>query len=77
MAERTKLPVEHLVRLIGKEMENLIDYEEQNWPAAEFGRGRFSASMGLGVMTSGGKAIRAPHGRIPGVGTETSTKWMG
>ncbi len=33
--------------------------------------------MTPGIMTTVGKVIRQPHGRIHWAGTETSTKWMG
>jgi monoamine oxidase len=33
--------------------------------------------MAPGIMTTVGKVIREPHGRIHWAGTETSTKWTG
>jgi monoamine oxidase len=76
-ADRKKLIVDYLVNLLGSEAANPIDYEDQNWPAEEWSRGCYGASMGPGVMTSLGKVIREPHGRIHWAGTETATKWMG
>ena len=75
--DRKKLVVDRLVDLFGPEAGHPIDYEDQNWPAEVWSRGCYGASMGPGVMTTVGKAIREPHGRIHFAGTETSTKWMG
>ena len=77
VADRKKLVVDRLVQLFGLEAANPIDYEDQNWPAEEWSRGCYGASMGPGVMTSVGKSIREPHGRIHWAGTETATIWMG
>jgi monoamine oxidase len=74
--DRNKLIVDCLVNLLGPEATNPVDYEDPNWPA-EVWSGCFGASMGPGIMTSLGRAIREPHGRIHWAGTETTTKWMG
>ncbi|HXM66710.1 MAG TPA: flavin monoamine oxidase family protein [Candidatus Acidoferrum sp.] len=76
-AERKKLVVERLVSFLGPEAANPIDYEDQDWPADPWSRGCYGASMTPGIMTTVGKSIRQPHGRIHWAGTETSTKWMG
>jgi len=77
MEERKKLVVERLVNFLGPEAAHPIDYEDQDWPADPWSRGCYGASMMPGVMTTVGKVIRQPHGRIHWAGTETSTKWMG
>ena len=77
MEERKKMVVDRLVSFLGPEAANPIDYEDQDWPSDPWSRGCFGASMGPGVMTTLGKAIRQPHGRIHWAGTETATKWMG
>ena len=77
MEEREKLVVERLVSFLGPEAAHPIDYEDQDWPADPWSRGCYGASMTPGIMTTVGKAIRQPHGRIHWAGTETSTKWMG
>ena len=77
MEERKKLIVERIVSLLGPEGANPIDYEDQDWPSDPWSRGCYGASMGPGVMTTVGKVIRQPHGRVHWAGTETSTKWMG
>jgi monoamine oxidase len=75
--ERKKLIVDRVVSFLGPEAANPIDYEDQDWPTDPWSRGCFGAYMGPGVMTTVGKVIRQPHGRIHWAGTETSTKWMG
>lgn len=77
MEERKKMVVDRLVSFLGPEAANPIDYEDQDWPSDPWSRGCFGASMGPGVMTTLGKTIRQPHGRIHWAGTETATKWMG
>ena len=75
--DRKKLVIDRLVDFFGPEAGHPIDYEDQNWPAEVWSRGCYGASMGPGVMTTVGKVIREPHGRIYWAGTETSAKWMG
>lgn len=75
--ERKKLVVERVASLLGPEGANPIDYEDQNWPADPWSRGCYGASMGPGVMSTLGKVIRQPHGRVHWAGTETATKWTG
>jgi monoamine oxidase len=75
--ERKKAIVDQLVSFLGPEAAHPIDYEDQDWPADPWSRGCFSVTMGPGVMTTVGRVIRQPHGRIHWAGTETSAKWMG
>lgn len=75
--ERKKLVVERVVALLGADGANPIDYEDQNWPAEQWSRGCYGATMAPGIMTTVGRVIRQPHGRVHWAGTETSTKWMG
>jgi monoamine oxidase len=75
--ERKKAVIEQLVSFLGPEAAHPIDYEDQDWPAELWSRGCFSVSMPPGVMTTLGRVIREPHGRIHWAGTETSTRWMG
>jgi monoamine oxidase len=75
--ERRKIVVERLVSFLGPEAARPIDYEDQDWPADPWSRGCYGASMAPGIMTTVGKAIRQPHGRIHWAGTETSERWMG
>ncbi|HET9408032.1 MAG TPA: flavin monoamine oxidase family protein [Candidatus Sulfotelmatobacter sp.] len=75
--ERKKVVVERLISFLGPEAANPIDYEDQDWPADPWSRGCYGPSMAPGIMTTVGKVIRQPHGRIHWAGTETSTKWTG
>jgi monoamine oxidase len=75
--ERKNLVVERLVDWFGEGARQIVDYEDQNWPAEEWSRGCYGASMGPGVMTTVGHVIREPFGRIHWAGTETSTVWSG
>jgi monoamine oxidase len=77
MEERKKLVVDRLVSFLGPEAKRPIDYEDQDWPADPWSRGCYGPSMAPGIMTTVGKVIREPFGRIHWAGTETSTRWMG
>lgn len=77
MEERKKVVIERIVEFLGPEGAHPIDYEDQDWPAEVWSRGCYGASMGPGIMTTVGKVIRQPHGRIHWAGTETATRWMG
>lgn len=75
--ERRKLMVDYVVRFLGPEAANPIDYEDQDWPSDPWSRGCYGAFMFPGVLTTVGKSIREPFGRIHWAGTETSTIWTG
>ena len=75
--ERRKVIVDRLVSFFGPEAAHPIDYEDQDWPSDPWSRGCYVASMAPGIMTTVGKAIRQPFGRVHWAGTETSERWMG
>jgi monoamine oxidase len=75
--ERKKLIVDRIASLLGPEGANPIDYQDQDWPSEIWSRGCYGGFMGPGVMTTVGKSIRVPHGRIHWAGSETSARWMG
>ena len=75
--ERKKLIVERVSSLLGPEGAHPIDYIDHDWPADQWSRGCYEPYTGPGVLTTVGKCIREPHGRIHWAGTETSSKWMG
>jgi monoamine oxidase len=75
--ERRRMVLDRLVDLFGEAAARPIDYEDQNWPAEEWSRGCYEAWMGPTVLTTLGKFLRAPHGRVHWAGTETSPRWMG
>ncbi|KAI8502522.1 hypothetical protein Bbelb_201100 [Branchiostoma belcheri] len=54
-----------------------VNYVEQNWMADPFSGGCFVATLGPGVLTSFGRAIRKPFGKVYFAGTETAVKWNG
>lgn len=54
-----------------------IYYEERNWCEDQWCGGCYTAIMGPGTLTSFGKAIREPIGRLHFAGTETAIKWSG
>lgn len=54
-----------------------IGYLEKNWMAEEFSGGCYSSNMPPGVLTTMGRCLREPHGRIHFAGSETATKWAG
>lgn len=74
---RKQAIVERVVEFFGPQAANPIDYEDQDWPAEEWSRGCYGASMPPGIMTTVGRTIREPHGGIHWAGTETSSRWMG
>ncbi|HET7107937.1 MAG TPA: flavin monoamine oxidase family protein [Candidatus Acidoferrum sp.] len=75
--ERKKAIVDRLVSFFGPPAAHPIDYEDQDWPSDPWSRGCYVASMAPGIMTTVGKTIRQPFGRIHWAGTETSERWMG
>jgi monoamine oxidase len=75
--ERKKVVIDTIVEFFGPQGAHPIDYEDQDWPSEVWSRGCYGASMGPGIMTTVGRIIRQPHGRIHWAGTETATRWMG
>jgi monoamine oxidase len=54
-----------------------IDYVEMDWASEPFSRGCPLAVAAPGLLTSYGRALREPVGRIHWAGTETATYWNG
>ncbi len=77
MEERKKLFVDLVVKYFGPEGAKPIDYIDQDWPADPWSRGCYGPSMGPGVLTTLGPALRTTFGRIHWAGTETSPIWTG
>jgi monoamine oxidase len=77
MEERKKLFTDMIVNYFGPEGAKPIDYIDQDWPADPWSRGCYGPSMGPGVLTTLGTALRAKFGRIHWAGTETSPIWTG
>lgn len=77
MDERKKLVTDLVVKYFGPEGAKPIDYIDQDWPADPWSRGCYGPSMGPGVLTTLGPALRTKFGRIHWAGTETSPIWTG
>ena len=77
MEERKKLFTDMIVNYFGPEGAKPIDYIDQDWPADPWSRGCYGPSMGPGVLTTLGTALRCKFGRIHWAGTETSPIWTG
>ena len=77
MEERKKMVVDLVVKYFGPEGAKPVDYIDQDWPADPWSRGCYGPSMGPGVLTTLGPALRAGFGRIHWAGTETSAIWTG
>jgi monoamine oxidase len=77
MEERKKIAVDLIVKYFGPEGAKPIDYIDQDWPADPWSRGCYGPSMGPGVLTTLGPALRASFGRVHWAGTETSPIWTG
>jgi monoamine oxidase len=77
MEERKKLIVDFVVKYLGPEGAKPIDYIDKDWPADPWSRGCYGPSMGPGVLTTLGPALRRNFGRIHWAGTETSPIWTG
>lgn len=76
-ADQRKTVLDRLVRRFGPKAANPITIVTQDWTGQDWSRGGWLGSVGPGVMTQYGSAIRAPFGRIHWAGTETSTVHMG
>lgn len=76
-AERRAHVVECLVRWFGPQAAQPIDYVDQDWREEEWSTGCYTATMGPGVMTAYGAALRAPCDRVHWAGTETATRGTG
>jgi monoamine oxidase len=68
-ARRAKV-LQDLAFYLGPKAKKPIDYVERVWPAAPWQRGGYAVSVGPGVLTWFGPALREPVGRIHWAGTE-------
>jgi monoamine oxidase len=68
--------VASLVRFFGEAAANPIAYEDNDWTLEPWTHG-YVGTMGPGVMTRYGHALREPCGRIHWEGAETSTEFPG
>lgn len=75
--ERRRIIVRRVVDLLGPEGADPVDYVDNLWSAEPWTRGCYGASMGPGVLSTLGPALRTPFDRIHWAGTETSPVWSG
>jgi monoamine oxidase len=75
--ERKAAVIREFTRFFGPAAANPTHFVEKNWLEEPWSRGCYVGVMSPGTMTSWGKALREPCGRIHWAGTETATKWMG
>lgn len=54
-----------------------IGYIEYNWMADQYSGGCYAANMPPGTLTSYGKHLARPEGRMYFAGTETASHWFG
>ncbi len=75
--ERAAIVLRSLAALFGPEAARPVDYLDFNWSDEPWSRGGPVALLGPGALTSAGRALRAPEGRIHWAGTETALRWTG
>lgn len=76
--ERQKLVCEQYAKIYdAKEALEPILYLEKDWLADEFAGGCYVGTFPPGVMTSYGRVLRMPFGRIHFAGTITASLWAG
>jgi monoamine oxidase len=75
--DRRRTCLDGLVKFFGLKAAEPIDFTEMDWAAEKYSRGDVLAHWAPGVLTSFGKALREPCGRIHWAGTETAPYWHG
>ncbi len=73
---RRAVVIASLVRFFGPKAADPIAYEDNDWMLEPW-TGGYVGTMGPGVMTRFGAALREPCGRIHWAGAETSVEWPG
>lgn len=72
-AERRRLALAGFAERFGPQAAEPYAYVEQDWVAEELSRGGYMSHYGCGVLTTYGRALTAPCGRIHWAGSETAT----
>jgi monoamine oxidase len=75
--ERKRFVLETATHRFGSKAAQPIHYFEQDWSADRWTRGGCMAHYAPGVLTSYGRVLREPSGRIHWATTETSPLWCG
>jgi monoamine oxidase len=76
-AERRRAALASFARAFGPQALEPIDYIEMDWAAETYSRGCPVAAAPPGLLTTYGRALREPVGRLHWAGTETATYWNG
>ncbi len=66
-----------LVKQLGPQAANPMDYVENDWTTEDWSRGCYGAYAPPGLLSRFGQEMRAPVGSIHWAGTETATRWTG
>jgi monoamine oxidase len=74
--KRKQMVVASLARFFGPEAADCIGYDDNDWLTEPYTHG-YVGSMGPGVMTRFGAALREPCGRIHWASSETAEEWAG
>ncbi|MCF4165199.1 FAD-dependent oxidoreductase [Zavarzinia compransoris] len=74
---RRKAVVDTLVRILGPEAAEPIDYAENDWLAEEWSGGCYAGLMPPATLTAFGPAIRESAGRVHFAGTESAIEATG
>jgi monoamine oxidase len=72
-AERRRLALAGFAERFGPQAAEPYAYVEQDWVAEELSRGGYMSHYACGVLTTYGRALTAPCGRIHWAGSETAT----
>jgi len=74
---RQAVILEQLTECLGSQAAQPLEYIEQDWFSFPWTKGAYFPNMPPNIMTTYGKSLREPVGRIHWAGTETATLWMG
>ncbi|TQK68360.1 FAD-dependent oxidoreductase [Nocardioides sp. SLBN-35] len=77
LEERRTAVLQGFAAMFGDQALHPIDYTEHDWTREQWTGGGPTAIYPPGVMSTHGRHIRTPHGRVHWAGTETSTYWTG
>lgn len=75
--ERRAAILEQLTEFFGPKAAQPLEYIDQDWVSFPWAGGAYLPNMPPGVMTTSGKVLREPVGRIHWAGTETAMLWTG
>ena len=74
---RRRAVVDSLVEYFGQQAAHPTGYADYNWLADPWAQGCYVGVMPPGLLTSVGRSLRQPAGRIHWAGTETARQWVG